>query len=151
MCTHLRDLYRFWSYVSSYSLGEWHKYDPTALGSTYLYCHYITHCFLSCGPNLFDDMDARPFMLVDLTVREILLELAYAVYDPTKILCRDLRRSYGQTGLYCRYIGCFLSCDCNLFDDRNVRLRSLFCPNGARQHHIHAAFPGQDVCKDPIC
>ena len=95
--------------MSSYSLGEWHKYDPTALGSTYLYCHYITHCFLSCGPNLFDDMDARPFMLVYLTVREILLELAYAVYDPAKILCRDLRRSYdklvfiaGTSGVSCR-------------------------------------------------
>ena len=25
------------------------------------------------------------------------------------------------------YIRCFLSCDCNLFDDMNVRLRSLLC------------------------
>ena len=24
-------------------------------------------------------------------------------------------------------IHCFLSCDCNLFDDMNVRLRSLLC------------------------
>ena len=138
--------------MASYDDGEWHKYDASLLGETYLYCHYITHYFLSCGPNLFDDMDARPFMLVYLTVREILLELAYAVYDPTKILCRDLRRSGGQTGLYCRYIGCFLSCDCNLFDDRNVRLRSLPCPYiGPRQHHKHVDFPGQDVCKDPVC
>ena len=56
-------------------------------------------------------MDVRPFMLAGHTER----------------MCRSYEIPTLELVFIVFYIRCFLSCDCNLFDDMNVRLRSLLC------------------------